>query len=123
MLAEQPLGRERDFGGVEKEGVGAADDESISTRKGGSVDRTFNSQRLSRLDHRSRGALSLRGDTLDRRGCLLGVEILCGLLKTLGCAIGWEGRSRELCANEENKPEDRRSMAVYLEGNLNDILN
>ena len=31
------------------------------------------------------------GDTLDRGGCLLGVEILCGLpLKRLGGAIGWE---------------------------------
>jgi hypothetical protein len=41
-------------------------------------------------------------DTLDRGGCLLRVEILCGLpLKRLGSAIGW-GRTFEgtVCANE-----------------------
>ena len=48
--------------------------------------------------------MSLRGDTLDRGGFLLGVEILCGLPKRLGCAIGrvrtFEGT---VCANEEIK--------------------
>ena len=50
------------------------------------------------------------GDTaLDRGGCLLGVEILCGLPKRLGGAIGW-GRTFDgtVCANEENKPKDTR---------------
>ena len=38
LLAEQALGRERGFGGVENEVVGAAqDEESISTGRGGSV--------------------------------------------------------------------------------------
>ena len=45
------------------------------------------------------------GDTLDRGGFLLGVEILCGLPKRLGDAIGW-GRTFE--GNEENEPEDKR---------------
>ena len=49
------------------------------------------------------------GDTALDRGCLPGVEILCGLPKRPGGAIGW-GRTFEgtVCANEENKPEDRR---------------
>ena len=61
------------------------------------------------MDHRSGRGLSLRGDTLDRGGCLLGVEILCGLPKRLGGAIGW-GRTFEgtVCANEENKPAEKR---------------
>ena len=49
------------------------------------------------------------GDTLDRGGCLPGVEILFGLSKRLGSAIGW-GRTFEgtVCANEEIKPEVKR---------------
>ena len=49
------------------------------------------------------------GDTLGRGGFLLGVEILCGLSKRLGGAIRW-GRTFEetVCANEENKLEDKR---------------
>ena len=49
------------------------------------------------------------GDPLDRGGFLLGVEILCGLPKKLGTAIGW-GRTRGNWANEENKPEDKRAQ-------------
>ena len=61
------------------------------------------------MDHRSRRGLSLWGDTLERGGFLLGEEILCGLPKRLGGAIGW-GRTFEgtVCANEEIKPEDKR---------------
>ena len=62
VCAEQALGRERGFGGVEKEGVGAAKDD-VDWEGQECVDRTF-SQRLSRLDHRSRRGLSLRGVTL-----------------------------------------------------------
>ena len=84
---------------MEKEVAGAAqDDESLSTER-------WESRRLSRLDRRSRRGLSLRGDTLDRGGCLLGVEILCGLPTRLGGAIG-RGRTFEgtVCANEDNEP-------------------
>ena len=52
----------------------------------------------------------VRGDTAwDRGGCLPGVEILCGLSKKLGCAMGW-ARTFEgtVCANEDNMPEDKR---------------
>ena len=49
------------------------------------------------------------GDTLDRGGCLPGVEILCGLSKRLGCAMGWGGTFEgTVCANEEIKPEVKR---------------
>ena len=49
------------------------------------------------------------GDALHRGGFLLGVEILCGLPKRLGGAIGW-GRTFEgtVCAIEEIKPEVNR---------------
>ena len=53
------------------------------------------------------------GDTLDRGGCLLAVEILCGLPKRLGGgAIGWEESSRELYANEENERKATRVGSV-----------
>ena len=50
---------------------------------------------------------------LERRGCLSGVEILCGLPKRPGGAIGW-GRTFEgtVCANEENKPKDTRVGSI-----------
>ena len=53
------------------------------------------------------------GDSLDRGGCLPGVEILIGLLKRRGCAIVWE-RTFEgtVCANEENEPKDTRVGSV-----------
>ena len=54
VCAEQAFGRERGFGGVEKDIAGAAhDEESISTGKDGSVwiERTIPGRRLSRLDH------------------------------------------------------------------------
>ena len=56
----------------------------------------------------------MRGDTLDRGGFLLGVEILCGLPKRLGGAIGW-GRTFEgtVCANEENKLGISRKISVF----------
>ena len=68
------------------------------------------------MDHRSRRGLSLRGDTLDRGDSLLGVEIMCGLPKRLGGAVGW-GRTFEgtVCANEENKPENKRVSRGELE--------
>ena len=78
------------------------------------MDRTFNSQRLSRLDHRSSGGLSLRGVTLwAEEAVCWGVQILCGLLKRVGCAIGW-GRTFEgtVCAIKENKPKDTRVGSV-----------
>ena len=55
------------------------------------------------------------GDTLDRGGCLLGVEILCGLIKRLGGAIGWEESSRELCMRIRRMSRKAVVLAVYAE--------
>ena len=60
--------------------------------------------------------LSLRGltgDPLDRGGFMLGVEMLCGLPKRLGGAVGW-GRTFEgtVCANEENQRKDTHIGSV-----------
>ena len=44
-----------------------------------------------------------------REAVCWGVEILCGLPKRLGGAIGWGRRlGGTVCANEEIKPEDKR---------------
>ena len=66
--------------------------------------------------------MSLRGDTLDRRGCLLGVEILCGLQNRLGGALGW-GRKFEgaVYANKENEPKGNRAGSVCR--GYDDVLN
>ena len=92
--AEQALGRERGLRGVEKEGVSAAEDD-VDWEGQECADRTFNSQKLSQLDHRG---LSLRGVTAWTEEAVCWGWRFCVVCQTdLVAQLDGEGRSRELC--------------------------
>ena len=120
VLAEQALGRGLGFG-VWKMGLRAQRKMRCRCRlgrPGRAGVRGSNGEPDLRLCHRSRRGLSLRGVTLWTEEVVCWVWRFCVVCqKDLVAQLDGEGRSRELCANEENERK-HTALAVYKEGKM-----